>query len=181
MNPEQPNNPLHGVTLKRVLEDLVERRGWWNLGETISIRCFTHDPSMQSSLKFLRKTEWARTKVEELYVQDYFEMQQEAERQARLALLPTPEKCAFCKAAPEEASDLDVASVVLRCACGALVLGAASQDSGQAAGDALQLFEVQGADDLAGHEERVELLKAAGVQVQDGGKHQGLKWLWFLR
>lgn len=180
MADEQPNNPLHGITLKRVLEDLVERRGWWNLGETISIRCFTHDPSMQSSLKFLRKTEWARTKVEELYVHDYFEMEQEAERLARLALLPTPLKCAFCKAAPEEAGDLEVSSVVLRCACGALVIGSPSQDSGEAAGDALQLYEVDSAG-ATGHEERLELLRAAGVQVQDGGKDQGLKWLWFLR
>ena len=180
MTSDQPNNPLHGITLKRVLEDLVERRGWWSLGETISIRCFTHDPSMQSSLKFLRKTEWARTKVEELYVQDYFEMQQEAERQERLALLPTPEKCAFCKAAPEEVDDPPLASVALRCACGAIVLGAASQDSGEVAGDALQLFEVDGAG-ASGHSERMELLKAAGVRVEDGGKHQGLKWLWFLR
>ncbi|MFT7677560.1 MAG: hypothetical protein ACI8QC_001538 [Planctomycetota bacterium] len=180
MTSDQPNNPLHGITLQRVLEDLVERRGWDSMAQAINIRCFAFDPSMQSSLKFLRKTEWARTKVEELYVQDYFEMQQEAERQERLALLPTPEKCAFCKAAPEDANDLDVSCVVLRCACGALVLGASSQDSGDVAGDALKLFEVDGGD-ASGHEERVELLKAAGVQVEDGGKHQGLKWLWFLR
>lgn len=64
----QPNNPLHGVRLVDILEYLVDRYGWERLGEKIPIRCFTHDPSIPSSLKFLRKTEWARTKVEELYV-----------------------------------------------------------------------------------------------------------------
>jgi uncharacterized protein (DUF2132 family) len=65
----QPNNPLHGVRLVDILEYLVNRYGWEKLGEKISIRCFTHDPSINSSLKFLRKTEWARKKVEELYIQ----------------------------------------------------------------------------------------------------------------
>jgi uncharacterized protein (DUF2132 family) len=64
----QPNNPLHGVRLVDILEFLVERYGWTELGERISIRCFTHEPSIGSSLKFLRKTEWARKKTEELYV-----------------------------------------------------------------------------------------------------------------
>ena len=69
MDEEQPNNPLHGVSLKAILEDLVERRGWADLGERIRIRCFTEDPSIPSSLKFLRKTEWARLKVEHLYLE----------------------------------------------------------------------------------------------------------------
>jgi uncharacterized protein (DUF2132 family) len=64
----QPNNPLHGVRLVDVLDYLVNRYGWKELGERISIRCFTHDPSINSSLKFLRKTDWARKKVEDLYV-----------------------------------------------------------------------------------------------------------------
>lgn len=64
----QPNNPLHGVRLVDILEYLVNRYGWSKLGEKIPIRCFTHDPSINSSLKFLRKTEWARKKVEELYI-----------------------------------------------------------------------------------------------------------------
>ncbi|MCF1750019.1 VF530 family DNA-binding protein [Mariniradius sediminis] len=64
----QPNNPLHGVRLVDILEHLVNRYGWAKLGEKIPIRCFTHDPSINSSLKFLRKTEWARKKVEELYI-----------------------------------------------------------------------------------------------------------------
>jgi uncharacterized protein (DUF2132 family) len=58
---------MHGVTLQAMLEHLVERYGWAGLGERIPIRCFTHDPSMTSSLKLLRRTPWARTKVESLY------------------------------------------------------------------------------------------------------------------
>jgi uncharacterized protein (DUF2132 family) len=63
-----PANPLHGVTLKAMVEHLVERYTWPGLGERITIRCFTHDPSINSSLKFLRKTPWAREKVESLYL-----------------------------------------------------------------------------------------------------------------
>lgn len=65
---DQPNNPLHGVTLEMILNELVERYGWQELGERIPIRCFTHDPSVKSSLKFLRRTPWARKKVEDLYL-----------------------------------------------------------------------------------------------------------------
>lgn len=63
-----PNDPLHGVTLERILEELVARHGWAELGRRIEIRCFTFDPSIKSSLQFLRRTSWARSKVEELYV-----------------------------------------------------------------------------------------------------------------
>ncbi len=70
MSDEQPKNPLHGITLRAVLEDLVERRGFDDLASHISIRCFTHNPSIKSSLKFLRKTPWARAKVEALYLAD---------------------------------------------------------------------------------------------------------------
>lgn len=66
---KQPNNPLHGKTLLVILEYLVEFYGWEHLGHKIDIRCFNYDPSIKSSLKFLRKTPWARKKVEELYVQ----------------------------------------------------------------------------------------------------------------
>lgn len=65
---EQPNNPLHGKTLENILTELVEYYGWDQLGMHINIRCFNFDPSIKSSLKFLRKTPWARTKVEELYI-----------------------------------------------------------------------------------------------------------------
>ncbi|MCL4152958.1 UNVERIFIED_CONTAM: hypothetical protein GTU68_031904 [Idotea baltica] len=64
----QKNNPLHGVKLADILEFLHKKYGWKELGARINIRCFTVDPSMKSSLKFLRKTPWARQKVEELYL-----------------------------------------------------------------------------------------------------------------
>lgn len=66
---EQPNNPLHGVRLKDILEYLVDEYGWEELGSRINIRCFNSDPSIGSSLKFLRRTPWARNKVEQLYLQ----------------------------------------------------------------------------------------------------------------
>jgi uncharacterized protein (DUF2132 family) len=64
----QPNNPLHGYTLEKILNHLVDHFGWNELGERINIRCFTSDPSVKSSLKFLRKTPWARKKVESLFI-----------------------------------------------------------------------------------------------------------------
>lgn len=65
---EQPNNPLHGVTLETILVNLVEQYGWDELGNQITIKCFTDNPSIKSSLTFLRKTPWARNKVEALYL-----------------------------------------------------------------------------------------------------------------
>jgi len=65
---EQPNNPMHGVKLITILEVLVEEYGWEELAMKININCFKNDPSIKSSLKFLRKTEWARDKVEQLYL-----------------------------------------------------------------------------------------------------------------
>jgi uncharacterized protein (DUF2132 family) len=65
---KQPNNPLHGITLKEILEQLVEKYGWEKLGLKININCFKKDPSIKSSLTFLRKTPWARDKVEQLYL-----------------------------------------------------------------------------------------------------------------
>ena len=64
----QPKNPLHGMTLEKVVTALADYYGWEGLSERINIRCFTHDPSVGSSLKFLRKTPWARDKVESLYL-----------------------------------------------------------------------------------------------------------------
>lgn len=64
----QPRNPLHGVTLEAMLNALVAHFGWAGLGEQVNIRCFTFEPSIASSLKFLRKTPWAREKVESLYL-----------------------------------------------------------------------------------------------------------------
>jgi uncharacterized protein (DUF2132 family) len=64
----QPRNPLHGVTLEAIVRVLEARYGWAGLAARIPVRCFTHDPSVNSSLKFLRKTPWAREKVEALYL-----------------------------------------------------------------------------------------------------------------
>ena len=68
MTVQYSKDPLQGVTLKMILSELVERYGWEEMGNNIDIRCFTHDPSIASSLKFLRKTPWAREKVESLYL-----------------------------------------------------------------------------------------------------------------
>lgn len=68
MTDKQANNPLHGISLETILNQLVEHYGWVRMGEEIDIRCFNSDPSIQSSLKFLRRTPWARKKVEDLYM-----------------------------------------------------------------------------------------------------------------
>lgn len=68
MSEKQVNNPLHGRTLEHIVNGLVEYYGWHELGVRIDIRCFTSDPSVKSSLKFLRKAPWARKKVEDLYI-----------------------------------------------------------------------------------------------------------------
>jgi uncharacterized protein (DUF2132 family) len=68
MSNEHPNDPLHGVTLEMILTRLVERYGWDELGKRVPIRCFTNHPGIKSSLTFLRRTPWARKKVEELYL-----------------------------------------------------------------------------------------------------------------
>ena len=68
MTVRQSNDPLHGITLEMMLTRLVERYGWEEMGRIIRIRCFNNDPSIKSSLQFLRRTPWARSKVEALYV-----------------------------------------------------------------------------------------------------------------
>ena len=65
---EQPNDPLHGVTLEMIVTKLVEHYGWEGLAKRVNINCFKSDPSIKSSLKFLRRTQWARDKVEALYI-----------------------------------------------------------------------------------------------------------------
>ena len=65
---EQPNNPMHGVKLEQIINELVKHYGWGELGIHVKIRCFNSDPSVKSSLKFLRKIPWARAKVEQLYL-----------------------------------------------------------------------------------------------------------------
>jgi uncharacterized protein (DUF2132 family) len=74
MSDQQPNNPLHGITLEKIVQSLFDRYGWNELGKRINIRCFKNDPSVKSSLKFLRKTPWARSKVEDLYIASLKEM-----------------------------------------------------------------------------------------------------------
>lgn len=71
MSNEQPNNPLHGITLELLLRRLVEHYDWQGLAERININCFKSDPSIKSSLKFLRRTPWARDKVEALYIDTF--------------------------------------------------------------------------------------------------------------
>lgn len=68
----QKNNPLHGITLKTIVEELVANSGWEELGKKIKIKCFIENPSVNSSLTFLRKTLWAREKVEQYYVWTFF-------------------------------------------------------------------------------------------------------------
>jgi len=65
----QPNNPLHGITLQTIVTELQQHYGWQGLADRININCFKSDPSIKSSLKFLRKTQWARDKVEALYIE----------------------------------------------------------------------------------------------------------------
>ncbi|WP_157265822.1 VF530 family protein [Azohydromonas aeria] len=76
--PAQPRNPLHGVTLEMIVTALVERYGWAGLAERVPVRCFSSQPSVTSSLKFLRKTPWAREKVESLYLFMLREQRREA-------------------------------------------------------------------------------------------------------
>lgn len=68
MKQEHPNDPLHGITLEQIVKQLVDHFGWEKLGEKVTIKCFTTDPSVKSSLKFLRRTPWARRKVEQLFL-----------------------------------------------------------------------------------------------------------------
>ncbi|GEA58892.1 VF530 family DNA-binding protein [Vibrio breoganii] len=71
MTQQQPNNPLHGLSLEKILTRLVEHYGWSGLHAEVRVNCFSNDPSIKSSLKFLRKTQWARDKVEALYISTF--------------------------------------------------------------------------------------------------------------
>ncbi|EGQ8415056.1 TPA: DUF2132 domain-containing protein [Vibrio parahaemolyticus] len=71
MNQQQPNNPLHGLSLEKIVTRLVEHFGWNGMYERVRVNCFKKDPSIKSSLKFLRKTQWARDKVEALYIETF--------------------------------------------------------------------------------------------------------------
>ncbi|MCD6577121.1 MAG: DUF2132 domain-containing protein [Anaerolineaceae bacterium] len=76
MSEQQPNNPLHGITLEQIVNYLVAQYGWSELGKRINIHCFKNNPSIKSSLKFLRKTPWARIKVENLYIASHEKINQ---------------------------------------------------------------------------------------------------------
>lgn len=71
MSQVQPNNPLHGITLEQLLIRLEAKIGWDEMAKCVKIRCFSHDPSIKSSLKFLRRTPWARAEVEQLYINTF--------------------------------------------------------------------------------------------------------------
>ncbi len=75
MTQTQKNNPLHGITLEQILIKLENELGWQEMGDRVRIKCFTDQPSIKSSLKFLRKTPWARTKVEDLYIETFSQFQ----------------------------------------------------------------------------------------------------------
>lgn len=71
MSNQQPNNPLHGITLEQIVTELQAHYGWATLADEIPINCFISNPSVKSSLKFLRRTQWARDKVEQLYIETF--------------------------------------------------------------------------------------------------------------
>ena len=83
MSEAPTNDPLHGVTLTAIVEDLVERHGWTELAARLNLGCFKSNPSVSSSLKFLRATDWARTKVERLYANDHRVIERNAKRNRR--------------------------------------------------------------------------------------------------
>jgi uncharacterized protein (DUF2132 family) len=99
MHAAGPKNPLHGITLEKMLNQLVEHYGWEMLGQMIKINCFNFHPSIKSSLVFLRKTPLARTKVEELYIDSLPDMQPKVESAEAAAAEPS---------APVQGADLDI-------------------------------------------------------------------------
>jgi len=95
MSTEQPNNPLHGITLERLLTELVDHYGWDGMAARVNINCFKKDPSIKSSLKFLRRTLWAREQVEGLYIKTFTKpgaktTVKKIDRVRREASTPTP-------------------------------------------------------------------------------------------
>jgi len=95
MNTEQPRNPLHGVKLEQIVTDLVDEFGWEALAEQVNVNCFRANPSIKSSLKFLRKTQWARDKVESLYVYAIVRpLKPQNEYQAKAKPKPAPKSAA---------------------------------------------------------------------------------------
>lgn len=109
MSDEQPRNPLHGITLKTILEDLVDRRGFDGLAMRVKIRCFAHEPSIKSSLKFLRKNDWARAEVEQLYLADQRRIESNKKRNRRRAEMRAHRAAQEVTAAPEAEGSTELA------------------------------------------------------------------------
>ncbi len=125
----QKHNPLHGLTLEYIVTELVAGFGWPNLGERIDIRCFTQDPSVVSSLKFLRKTPWARTKVESLYLF----MRREQARQKKWSTAASDVQ-AQAPTTPKPAGD-DLPSIDINTPARTVAMGATEADNGDGADD----------------------------------------------
>ena len=111
MSNEQVNNPLHGITLKKMVEDLLEYFGWDELGYIINIDCFNSDPSIKSSLKFLRRTDWARKKVEKLYIKSLDKMNERILEQKATEAFKISD--ALKAAEAQEASEVDAETDVV--------------------------------------------------------------------
>ena len=88
MTNTQANNPLHGLTLQTIVETLETQLGWQKMGQAVKIKCFTDNPSVKSSLKFLRKTPWAREKVEQLYLSTMQQNKPKTSRKAKSKIAP---------------------------------------------------------------------------------------------
>jgi len=86
-----PRDPLHGVTLEAIVNQLVERYGWQEMADRIPVRCFEFDPSIKSSLTFLRKTPWARQKIEDWFIEDFYRDRDEAKSAGNQTETSTPE------------------------------------------------------------------------------------------
>ena len=124
----QKHNPLHGLTLEYIVTELVAGFGWQNLGERIDIRCFTQDPSVASSLKFLRKTPWARTKVESLYLF----MRREQARQKKWSTAATEaQQPTTTPKAPKD----DLPTIDINAPARTMAMGTAEADNGDDASD----------------------------------------------
>ncbi|MFT7582320.1 MAG: hypothetical protein ACI9MR_004002 [Myxococcota bacterium] len=106
---EQPRNPLHGITLKALLEILVEKHGWEALAAEVRIRSFKEAPSVKSSLTFLRKTPWARNKVEAIYLRDLRKVERNKKRKARRIAKAAEAEAIEAEAAEGQATEADAA------------------------------------------------------------------------
>jgi len=125
----QKHNPLHGLTLEYIVTELVAGFGWENLGERIDIRCFTQDPSVASSLKFLRKTPWARTKVESLYL--FMRREQARQKKWSTAATEAQQQQPTTPKAPKD----DLPTIDINAPARTMAMGTAEADNGDDADD----------------------------------------------